>query len=120
MFRVIVAGSRDFSNYEFLRSRLDWALYERNEDIAIVSGGASGADALGERYADERGLIIVKYPADWSTHGKAAGPIRNREMAANADALAAFWDGKSRGTKNMIDEARNKGLRVIIFDTEAV
>ena len=118
MYRVIVAGSRDFHDYGFLLNKLDWALSNREASgITIVSGGAKGVDALGERYAKDYGLSIERYPADWSTHGKAAGPIRNRQMAENADALAAFWDGKSRGTKNMIEEARKKGLRVIIFNT---
>lgn len=80
----------------------------------IVSGHASGADALGERYAQERGLECEQYPADWEAYGRAAGPIRNAEMAEVADALIAFWDGASRGTKNMIDTAKSKGLKVAV------
>ena len=80
----------------------------------IVSDHASGADALGERYAQERGYETEVYPADWKTNGRAAGPIRNAQMAAVADALIAFWDGKSRGTKNMIDTATKRGLQVAV------
>lgn len=80
----------------------------------IVSGHASGADALGERYAQERGYETEIYPADWKTHGRAAGPIRNAQMAAVADALIALWDGKSHGIKNMIETARKHNLQVAV------
>ena len=88
--------------------------------IVIISGAARGADTLGERYAHERGYAVEKYPADWNCDGKAAGPIRNAQMAKVADALIAFWDGNSRGTQNMIDLARLKPLpfRVVRFDLE--
>ena len=80
--------------------------------IIIVSGGCSGADLLGERYAKENGYSIDRYPAEWQKYGRKAGIMRNAVMADNADALIAYWDGISRGTKNMIDEARKKGLAV--------
>jgi hypothetical protein len=105
MFRVIVAGSREFTNYTLLKNRCDFLLSQR-QDVVIVSGCARGADTLGERYAKERGYPIAKYPADWDTHGKKAGPIRNEQMAKNADALIAFPIGRSPGTRNMITQAR--------------
>ena len=80
--------------------------------IVIVSGGCAGADLLGERYAKENGYSIDRYPAEWQKYGRKAGIMRNAVMADNADALIAYWDGISRGTKNMIDEARKKGLAV--------
>lgn len=113
MFRVIIAGSRDFDDYALLQDHADYML-SRQEDIEIVSGGASGADALGERYAKDRGYKLKIFPADWVKYGRRAGPIRNREMAEYADALLAYWDGKSRGTQNMIEEARARGLKVSI------
>lgn len=82
--------------------------------IVIVSGGCAGADLLGERYAKENGYSIDRYPAEWKEYGKIAGIMRNAVMADNADALIAYWDGISRGTKNMIDEARKRGLAVRI------
>ncbi|MEB5480951.1 DUF2493 domain-containing protein [Shouchella clausii] len=113
MFKVIVAGSRDFNDYMLLKRKLDAALRNRaSEGIEIVSGKARGADTLGEQYAKERGYAIKEFPADWETHGKAAGHIRNRLMAEYADALVAFWDGKSRGTENMIENAKKKGLQI--------
>lgn len=117
MFRVIIAGTRDFKDYELLKSYCDYMLSNKadsGEEIVIISGGASGADALGEKYAKERGYSLRQFPAQWDKYGRQAGPMRNREMAANADALIAFWDGKSRGTKNMINEAQKRGLKVSI------
>lgn len=113
-FKVIIAGTRDFADYELLKEKCDAILQNRRDDsnIVIVSGTARGADRLGERYARERGYRIERYPADWDRDGNSAGPIRNTKMADNANALIAFWDGKSRGTMNMIDTAKAKGLMV--------
>lgn len=114
-YKVIIAGCRDFTDYELLREKCDYHLQNlRLEDIVIVSGHASGADSLGERYAQDRGFQLETYPADWQAHGRAAGPIRNAKMASVAHALIAFWDGKSRGTKNMIDTAKKHNLHVAV------
>lgn len=113
MYKVIIAGGREFDNYEQLKEACDYYLQNKTkEGIEIVSGGATGADALGERYAEERGYPITKFPADWGKHGRAAGPIRNKEMANYANALVAFWDGQSKGTKSMIELAREGWLDV--------
>lgn len=115
MFRVIIAGSRHFNDYRLLRDFADKLLESKRaagERIVIVSGHCYGADLLGERYARERGYQVEVYEAQWSQYGPGAGPLRNRQMAAAADALIAFWDGKSRGTLNMINEARGHGLAV--------
>ena len=114
-YRVIIAGCRDFNDYELLKEKCDYFLQdEKKEDVVIISGHASGADALGERYAQERGFQLETFPADWKAHGRAAGPIRNARMASAANALIAFWDGKSRGTKNMIEIAKNHNLKVVV------
>lgn len=110
MNRVIVAGGRDFNNYELLRSKLDYYL-SNLDNISIVSGGARGADRLGENYAIEKGLKLVMFPANWNEYGKRAGFIRNKEMAEYATHLVAFWDGKSIGTKHMIDLAKEYNLK---------
>lgn len=112
MFRVIIAGGRDFQDYALLQRTVDVFLEDIDDDISIVSGKAKGADSLGERYANERGYTVRAYPADWQQHGKAAGFIRNREMAQNADALIAFWNGQSRGTEHMIKTAHQHSLMV--------
>lgn len=111
-FRVIVAGGRDFSDYEYLRSSLDLLLQNIAGPIIIVSGTAKGADKLGEQYAAEKGYAVLRFPADWDRFGKAAGYMRNEQMAKNADALVAFWDGTSKGTKNMIQLAKRYDLKI--------
>ena len=113
--RVIIAGCRDFNNYELLRGKCDHMLSKKKytHKVIVVSGHAAGADALGEVYASERGFGLETYPADWS-RGRMAGPLRNEKMARVADALIAFWDGKSKGTRNMIDRATMKGIPVRI------
>ena len=112
MFRVIIAGSRDFSDYDVLKSYADVKLsnISRRDSIEVVSGCARGADTLGERYAEERGYGIKKFPADWNRYGKSAGYLRNVEMAEYADALIAFWDGKSKGTEHMICIAKKSWI----------
>ena len=114
-YKVIIAGCRDFTDYELLKEKCDFYLQnQKQEDIVIVSGHTSGADALGERYAQERGYELETYPADWKVNGRAAGSIRNAQMAAVADALIAFWDGKGRGVMNMIDTANKHNLHVAV------
>ena len=109
--RVIIAGGRDFDDYEKLCKFCDKILSNQDK-VKIVSGTAKGADRLGERYAEERGYKVKRFPAQWAQHKRAAGNIRNDEMADYADGLIAFWDDKSKGTMHMIDLAREKGLKV--------
>lgn len=119
-YRVIIAGGRYFSDYELLKEKCDEFLQdETGEEIVIISDHALGADSLDERYAQERGFKIETYPADWKKYGRAAGPIRNEQMANIANALIAFWDGKSKGTKNMINLAKKKGLQVFVAQYES-
>ena len=113
--KVIVAGGRDFEDYVLLSTELNIFL-ENESDIEIVSGGASGADYLGNKYAVFNRYNIKYFPADWANKGRTAGHIRNQQMADYADALIAFWDGKSKGTKDMIDKANKKGLKVVIVN----
>lgn len=115
-YRVIIAGGREFQDYELVKDRVGYYIQNelQSDSVVIVSGHASGADTLGERYAHEHGLKCELYPADWKSYGKAAGPIRNGQMADAAQALIAFWDGESRGTKNMIETAKANGLKVIV------
>lgn len=111
--RVIIAGSREFDNYQLLEQICDELL--KGKEVNILCGMARGTDMLGFRYAKERGYKILKYFANWNKYGMAAGPIRNKEMANNADMLVAFWDEKSKGTKNMINIAKRKNLKVIVI-----
>ena len=115
--KVIIAGSRNFKEYQKLKTECNYFL-QGQKNITIVSGDHyKGADKLGIQYANEKGFKLIKFPAEWNKFGKAAGPIRNKEMAVFADVLIAFWDGRSRGTQNMIRLANQKGLRikVVVF-----
>lgn len=112
-FKLIIAGSRKFNNYEELCRCCDKVLLGIS-NIEIVSGTANGADILGERYANERGYQIKRFPADWNQYGKKAGYLRNKEMAEYGDALIVFWDGISRGTNLMIKLAKENQLPVRI------
>lgn len=107
--KIIVAGGRHFNNYQLLKLKLN-AIISGVVGVEIVSGGAKGADALGERYAREHNIPLTIIHANWDKYGKAAGPKRNEVMANYADALVVFWDGNSRGTANMIQLAKQYNL----------
>ena len=109
--KVIIAGGRTFDQYDLLCKTCDHMLSLQKE-VEIVSGTANGADKLGEKYAKEKGYSIKQFPADWDTHGKKAGYMRNQQMAEYADALIAFWDGESKGTGHMIRLAEQHGLKI--------
>ena len=114
MIKVIIAGGRDFADFNRLCQVCDEYLQDQN-NIEIVSGAYKGADLLGEKYAAEHNYSIKQFPANWRRYGKSAGHKRNIEMAAYADALIAFWDGESKGTKHMIELATQAGLKVEVF-----
>ena len=117
MMHIIIAGCRDFNDYSVVEKEMMNYIgkFIGKLEIEIISGGAPGADALGERFAKEHGLPLRVVPADWKTYGRSAGPRRNEQMARMAGTLVAFWDGKSRGTKNMIEAARKHGLCVKVI-----
>jgi len=110
--KVIIAGSRSFEDYQLLEQTLTQLF---PEEVDIVSGTAMGADKLGEAYAKKYALEVHRYPADWDGLGKRAGYVRNKQMAEVSDALVAFWDGKSSGTRHMIELALDYGLDVFVI-----
>ena len=116
IWRVVVAGCRNYTDHEeaiaFLDARL--AHIPIDKQIVILSGGADGADSIGEAYAREKGFPVEKYPADWKRYGKRAGPIRNRQMAQACDLVICFWDGQSRGTGSMIQEAKKANKPLVL------
>lgn len=118
--KVIIAGTRTFNDYCLLEKICN-NLIHKNVDVEIVCGMAKGADTLGKIYAEKNGFKVKIFNADWDKYGKSAGPIRNKEMAKYADTLIAFWDGKSKGTSNMIDLAKSNNLNIhtIILDDSA-
>lgn len=109
--KVIIAGGRTITDYNLVLSALAESGFIPTE---IVSGMASGVDTLAVQYATENNLPLQQFWAEWGFYGRSAGPRRNRQMAEYADALIAIWDGESRGTKNMIEEATKRGLRVFV------
>lgn len=110
--KVIIAGSRSADDYYELLTAITLAEFTIDE---VVSGGARGADKLGERFALSSDIPIRKFIPDWNRYGKSAGFRRNIEMADYADALIALWDGNSRGTNHMIQIAQKKGLQVFVW-----
>ena len=109
---TIIAGSRNFNDPALMDNNLDEVEEYGWRISQVVSGSARGADRLGEEWADINEIPLTLFPAKWEEHGKSAGYIRNKEMAEYAEALVAFWDRKSKGTKHMIDLAIQLGLYV--------
>lgn len=115
--KVIIAGGRDYNPYNgIIPLKRFLSKVGLVDNLELVSGTAKGADQI--PYLMGSGYVVKEFPADWAKNGKAAGYIRNAEMADYADYLVAFWDGNSRGTKNMIEVAKRKGLKVKVFKYE--
>lgn len=112
--KVIIAGSRDGFVAKNVFEAVDESPFV-GKITEVVSGTARGVDKDGEYYAACHGLPIKRFPANWEEHGKWAGFKRNRDMAFYADALVAVWDGKSKGTKHMIDTMRSMGKPVYVY-----
>ena len=110
--KVIVAGSRSGIPEAAVHAAINNAVESGLIVDEIVSGKAKGVDAAGESWARANNVPIKEFPADWDTHGKVAGPIRNGEMAAYADALILVWDGQSRGSASMLKQAAAMGLKI--------
>ena len=118
IMKVIVAGGRDFKDYDLLKSTLDGFQQEHGNITEVVSGTAKGVDKLGEKYANENNIPIKQFVPDWQWLGKKAGHVRNRQMGDYAKEhngmLVAFWDKQSKGTKGMIDYAKQIQLNKLV------
>lgn len=116
MKRTVICKSRDFSDYHVAMEYIFECLEKEGNpsEIVVLSGGCRGSDSLGEFFAKKYGYTVEKHNANWKKYGRAAGPIRNREMAMRADIVICFWDGNSRGTKTMIDYAEKENKKVYI------
>lgn len=122
--KVIIAGPRykdpinkiPFDDYKLIVQAIENSGFEITEEVC---GMAIGADRLGEQWAIANGVPVKEMPANFAKHGKAGGPIRNREMAEYADAAVIVWDGKSRGTRNMINEMIRKKKPYYLLMTES-
>jgi hypothetical protein len=116
--KVMVCGGRDFDNYDRLANILS-DIKGEHPNIELISGGAKGADNLAEQYAQLNNVPIKVIKADWGTHGKSAGIIRNRELLdLKPNLVIAFWDWVSKGTKDSIEEAKRRGIEVRIHNYE--
>lgn len=112
--KVIVAGSRNFTDYSYVVACIKESRYNISE---LVCGEAQGVDSLAKKWATTYGLPIKSFPARWDKYGKSAGPRRNQQMADYADALIAIWDLKSPGTRNMISLFETTNKPFIVFKT---
>jgi len=111
---VAIIGGREFTDFNFVVDELD-----NIEGIEhIVSGGARGADTMAVNYAKLRHISWHEHKAEWSKYGRAAGPIRNKKVVDDADTIIAFWNGRSAGTRNAIQQAREQGKKVIIIQAD--
>lgn len=111
--KVIIAGTRDIKDYTLVVRAIEDSGW-KDKITEVVSGCATGIDTLGEQWARANNIPVKEMPADWSSYGNSAGPMRNRKMAEYADAAIVIWDGKSRGTRNMIENMirRKKPYRI--------
>ena len=110
--KVIIAGSRTINEITAIVKAVEESKFDVKE---VVCGEAKGVDQLGKLWANLKEIPVTSFIANWTVHGKTAGFIRNQEMAEYADALIAVWDGTSKGTKDMIERATVRGLKVFIF-----
>lgn len=116
--RIIIAGGREFNDYELLVAKMDSITRSLDfTDLEIVSGVARGADRMGERWASEAEISVKRFPAEWDKLGRGAGHIRNTQMLEYCTHAVCFWDGRSRGTADMIKKTRaaGKALRVVRY-----
>jgi len=115
MVKIAVIGSRNFSDYNFFREKLEYLIKDLGEEIDYISGGCkSGGDALIKKYCDENQYELVEHLPDWNLHGKKAGFLRNQLIIDDATHLIAYWDGVSKGTLSSIKMAEKKGIPIKI------
>ena len=112
--KVAIIGSRTFNDYELVCKTIKELKLETMTHM--VSGGAKGADSLGERYAKEHNIPCIIYKPDWNTYGKSAGFVRNKDIINACDIVIAFWDGKSKGTEHSIMLAKRNIKQVYIIN----
>lgn len=116
--RLAIVGSRDFTNYNILKVIISNIFYKNDmlKIVEIVSGGAKGADSLGQQFGNENDIPVKVFLPDWDKYGKSAGFRRNQLIVGNCDVLLAFWDGKSKGTQHSINIAKELGVSTIIYN----
>ncbi|MBS1589536.1 MAG: DUF2493 domain-containing protein [Bacteroidetes bacterium] len=113
--KLAIAGSRSFNDFELLENKVD-ELRKEYAISSLISGGAKGADLLAEQYAAKHHLGIERILPDWKMHSRGAGHRRNEIIVQKCDMLIAFWDGKSKGTKHIIEYAKKQNKQAYIFN----
>ena len=115
--RLAIIGSRGFNDVGLLNDILNPLVFEVT---LVVSGGARGADLMGQIWAENHGIDTLIFAADWNKNGKSAGFIRNEDIIKNCDKAIAFWDGISNGTRHSISlcEKHNKPCRIINYENK--
>lgn len=121
--KIAIVGSRTFNDYEMLKTFIGQTFENESElfqgkEVEVISGGARGADKLGEQFAKEKGYGLTVFKAEWDKYGKSAGFRRNVDIIKNCDICFAFWDGESHGTQHDIQlcEEYNKRCFICRFD----
>lgn len=110
--KLAIIGSRGFNDVNLLNETLNPLVFQID---LVISGGARGADKMGEEWAERHGIDTLIFPAEWDKYGKSAGFRRNEDIIKNADYVIAFWDGVSRGTQHSISlcEKYNKPCKIV-------
>lgn len=111
-----IVGGRTFNDYDLLKKTLDAFIENKSSLTAIVSGGASGADTLAEKYANELEVDMIVYRPDYKKIGRLAALARNTQIIEHSDVVFAFWDGKSRGTMDSINKAKKMKKQLFIIN----
>lgn len=114
--RVLICGDRNWNDKESIGKTIDSL---EKKPTTIIHGGAKGADSLGAECASERGIPIIKFPAEWTKYGKSAGYVRNQQMLheGKPNLVIAFNDNiiNSKGTKMMMELARKSNITVLLY-----
>ena len=113
--KLAIVGSRSFNDMLLLESILN---KYKDKISTVVSGGAKGADTMGETWAIANKIPVKIFKPEWEKYGKSAGMRRNELIIKECDICIAFWDGKSKGTNNsiFICEKLNKKVAIIRYD----
>ncbi len=117
MMKVIIAGSRGINDYILVQQAIiDSGLWSKyTHKLEIVSGTCKNSpDVLGEAFASNNKLTLHRFPANWDKYGRRAGFVRNVQMGEFSDALIAIWDGKSKGTQQMVEWSWTNGLYTFV------
>jgi hypothetical protein len=115
--RLLVCGGRDFSDTESAYKVLD-AMHRALGIDVVIEGDARGADRIAGYWARRNRVDNLKFPADWSKHGKAAGPIRNQQMLVEAKPTHVLAFPGGRGTADMVGRARAAGVQIVIAQVD--